>query len=129
MGMFSRIEQARVSLGGSYLQGDAKYLVYVEACKAPDNRKKKDLYIVELAILESNHPTCKAGIRASWVCNLSDHEAALGNVKGFLAAALGCADDQIDEAGAEASVSAENPLRGRLLQVEVVMVSTKKDKN
>src|SRR3990172_13258590 len=124
MGMFSKIEQAQVSLGGNYLKPPGKYLLYVDACKSPQNRKSKDLFGLEASILESNHPECKAGMRASWVANLTDHDAALGNIKGCLAAILGVNADQIDEEGAEASVSSENPLRGQVVYCEVVVVKT-----
>jgi hypothetical protein len=125
MGLFSEIAKAQVNLGGNYLKPPGKYLLYIEACKTPSNRKNKDYYVVEFSILQCNNPACPAGMRASWTANLSDHDAALGNVKGFLAAALGVTFEQIDESGAEASVSAENPLRGRLIYADVTNVKTK----
>jgi len=125
MGLFSNIEKAQVSMGGNWLKAGGKYLCYVSVCKAPDNRKKKLMYVVELDVIESNHAEIKPGMKASCVFNLTDHEAAWGNLKGFLAAAVPCNADDVDEAVLDASITPANPMKGQLVIVEVVNQKTR----
>lgn len=125
MGLFGDIEKAKVSLGGNYLAPGGSYLLYVDAVKTIKSRKNKDFFIVEFTVLKSNHPDCKPGSRRSWSANLTDHDAAMGNVKNFLMAAYVADEDQVGPTEADAAVSSENPLQGALVTCEVTNVKTK----
>lgn len=142
MGMFSGMKEAQVGQGGVYFT-DGSYVVEVTECIAKKSRKGDSLYIVEARVLEgTTSPTVrtnakgaeetiypkKAGTKASWVVNMR-HDAALGNIKGFLAAAIGCDEDQIGEEEAEESVSADNPLAGMIVRLdcETIITQNKND--
>lgn len=129
MGQFSQIDKAQVNLGGNWLKPPGRYTVYVSACKTPKNRKNKLFYVVELDILASNNPDCRAGMKASCVFNLTDHDAAWGNLRGFLSAAATCSVEEVDEKFVDESVSADNPMRGQLVDVEVINVKTESGGN
>lgn len=126
MGYFNNIDKAKVSLGGAYLKPDATYLCSVAAVKMVRSRRGKDLYTVELEVLKSTHPEVRPGAKATWQANLSDHDAALGNVKLFLAATVPCGFEEADEGVADMSITPENPLRGRLITVRTVNQKTLK---
>jgi hypothetical protein len=137
MGIFTGIGEAQVGMGNVYFLHGI-YKVEVLEVKLLRSRKREDLYIVEVLILESDNPERKPGMKASWVVNLKQ-DAALGNIKGFLGSALGV--DPYDaealkeaflengkdttEAVAEQSVSADNPLKGTALKLTCINKKTK----
>lgn len=134
MGLFSGIEEAKVGAGGVYfLEGN--YKVEVVKVFAMKSRKKDDLFIVETKILDSDNPKRKAGTSCSWVVNLKQ-EAALGNIKGFIAAAneIDPADadkvnEEVNEEAVEFACSEANPLVGVLLDLECVEIKTRANKD
>lgn len=108
-----------------------QYKVKLLAVKMIVSRKKDDLFIVECEILESNNPDRPVGSKASQVINLKQ-DAAMGNIKGFLAAANGIhpgdtarVDAEIDEDVSEYAVSSDNPLAGTILNLSCVNVKTR----
>jgi len=130
MGMFAGIESARVGGGGIYfLQGI--YRVEIVKVFAMKGRKGDDLFIVETKILESDNAERRVGGSCSWVVNLK-HEPALGNIKGFIAAANGIdptnkaeVDSQVNEEAVEAACHADNPLEGIIIDLEATEIKTK----
>ncbi len=130
MGLFEGVEGAKVGQGGVYFLA-GNYLVEVEKVLAKRSRKKEDLFIVEAGILESDNAQRKAGSSASWIVNFK-HDAALGNIKGFLAACNGIdpgdrakVDEEITEDVCEYAVDDENPLSGTRVKLSCVMTQTK----
>ncbi len=86
MGTFSSIGEANVNAGGVYFL-PGTYIVEVKKCFEKKSRKKTDLLIIEFGILDSDVEIRPEGSSASWVLNLAQ-DASMGNVKGFLAAAM-----------------------------------------
>ena len=129
MGLFDGIENA--PMGGNWVYFlPGKYRIKVIKCFTMRSRKRDDLFIVECEILESDCPERKIGMQASWCVNFK-HDAALGNIKQFIAACNGI--DPADEAAVNAEVSEEvcnyavdekdNPLAG--IEVLLTAINTK----
>ena len=125
MGLFSGIGDAQVGQGGVYfLPGE--YVVEIIKCFTMRSRKREDLFIAECLIKESNNPERRPGSKASWVVNFKQ-DAALGNIKGFVAACSGISpsnqkavDAEVDEESCEYAVDDDNPLAGTLLSLSAV---------
>lgn len=133
MGMFASIDKAKVSGGGVYFL-PGKYVVEIERCFTLKSRKNAHLAIVECLIKESDNPARSAGTRASWVSNLDGQDAAMGNIKAFLAIANGLdttdeklIDENVDEAMAAYCFgeSNENPLAGYTMSLQCTTVKTR----
>jgi hypothetical protein len=129
-GLFSGVKDAKVGQGGLYYL-DGQYKVEIERVFTMKSRKREDLFIVETKILESSNAKRPEGMRPSWVVNLKQ-DAALGNIKGFVAAANGIdpadveqVDANVDEEACEFACSKENPLKGVVLNLECVTVKTR----
>lgn len=126
MGFFKGIGNARPGNGGVYLNAPGKFKVEIKECKViKSTQKGTDMFVVGLKILESNNPKNPAGQLASWVVNMGQL-SALGNVRGFLAAATGEDIENIDEDTADGLVGEGSPLIGGELWVTTDMIKTKK---
>ena len=133
MGLFDGIGNASMSAGGVYFLVGL-YRVEIERVLTKRSRKGADLFIVETTILESNNSDRPEGISCSWIVNRSN-DAALGNIKKFLAATQGLDpadpdnEDQINEEVTadvvEFAVSDENPLEGIVLDLEATNIKTR----
>lgn len=67
----------------------AEYLCEISSCKLKQNRKKKERFIVELEVLESNCSDVPVGMTMSWVVDTEDEDFAPRDLRGFALAALG----------------------------------------
>jgi len=130
MSLFNGIRDAKVGQGGVYFL-PGLYEVEIQKVHTLVSRKREDLFIVEAKILESNNPDRAPGSSASWLVNFKQ-DAALGNIKGFIAACNGIdpadevrVNDEVDEDVCEYVVSEENPLAGTRVKLEAVMKKTK----
>lgn len=128
---FSGIGSAQVGKGGNFFK-PGTYLVQIKSCLFKVSRKRDDLYIIEATIckaLASGEGSNMENSSASQVLNLTKHDAAMGNVKGFLCALLNCKEEDLSdaewEAAAELSCSDEQPFAGNYALVEVREVKTK----
>lgn len=129
--MFDGIEDAKVGQGGVYFL-PGRYKVEVDKVFTMQSRKREDLFIAETTILESDNAERKPGTKCSWIVNFK-HDAALGNIKGFIAACNGI--DPADEAAVNAEVTEdvcefavdekENPLAGSKLDLTAVQKKTR----
>lgn len=145
MGFFDGIRNARVGVGGVYFLANkgpnhteekpqwlpAFYTVEIKRLITMTSRKRDDLFIVEALIIESDCPERQPGMVASWVVNLKQ-DAALGNIKGFLAAANGISptdeervNSEITEEVCELAVSDLQPLAGVRVRLECTVIQTK----
>lgn len=123
MGLFKGIESAKTSKGGVYpLPG--VYTLEITSAKTGVSRAKRHFFVAEFRVLASTNADRPEGSEMSWMVML-DHDSALGNIKAFLSAATGSAEDEIDEAGVEAVVSAANPLKGCKVRASAVNVKTR----
>jgi len=130
MGLFDGIENAKVGQGGVYFL-PGKYQVELDKVFAMQSRKREDLFIAECMILESDNSERKPGTKASWIVNFK-HDAALGNIKGFLAACNGIdpadqvkVDEEITSDVCEYAVDDENPLAGTRVNLVAVQKETR----
>lgn len=124
------IASSKVSSGGVYfLPGN--YLVSVVKAFLMNSRKGVPLVVVECEILESDNSERAAGTRASWVVNMSQ-DAGPGNVKGFIAAALGIdandtnrVDEEVTPEFVDEAFSESNPLLDVRLRLQCSLVKTR----
>lgn len=129
MGKFSGVGGAKVGGGGVYFLAGL-YTVRVKKCFLMASRRREDLFIVETEILESNNEKRKVGMSCSWVVKMSQ-DAALGNIKGFVAAAMevdpddGNISDEEWESNCEAAVDDDNPLADVVVDLECVDITTR----
>lgn len=123
MSKFAGIRTAGTSQGGNYFKPGI-YSVSVKEVKMITSRQKDDLFIVECEVLKSTHEDIIEGMTTSWVVNMK-HDASLGNIKLFMAAALGESEDKIDEDTCDFAVSPENPLKNTLMELECVATTTR----
>lgn len=147
-GFFKGVEESKVGLGGIYFLANrgpghtdkepnwlpALYTVEIVKLITMTSRKKDDLFILEAKILESDCAERKPGMTASWVVNLKQ-DAALGNIKGFIAAANGidpgdesAVNEAVTEEVCELAVSEDQPLAGEKVRLECVMIKTREGK-
>lgn len=130
--LFSGFSESKaVTGGGVYLNSGHRYRLKIERISFYDGRNGEFL-IHEFMIVESDDPTRPVGTGASWLVKYGT-DMTFPNFKAFLAAANGI--DPGDQAGiereitdevAELAVSEAQPLRGMLVDVSVVEVTTKK---
>jgi len=124
MGMFSAVSGASVNGGGVYFKA-GNYEVSLLAVKAVLSRKNENLFVIETEILKSDVESLRPGTKVSQVINLSKHESAPGNIKGFLCAALDAPEDEVGEAEAELVTSELNPLAGTKMGLVCTTILTK----
>lgn len=138
MSWADRVAGADVSGSGVYFQDGVYPLLWIERCQMKTSRKGKELFIAEFKILRSDVEARQPGSEVSQVYNLSDHDAAPGNVKAFIGAAMNdetFANAKLEEMSAEekrefveaieAVVSSDNPLHGRLVRAEASTIKTR----
>jgi len=123
MGLFTGIEKANPSEGGVYIV-PGNYTVEVQKVKTGKTRANRNFFVVECKVLESDVALRPRGIDVSWMVML-DQDSALGNIKQFCATATGSEMEDIDEAGVEAVVGDDNPLKGTKLQIQATNIVTK----
>ncbi len=127
---FDRIGGANVSKGGVYPLPGVYPVVQVDKLVMKKNRNNEDIFIAELDILQSNVPERVAGSSMSWICNLTKHkDMAPGNVRGFIAALMNVATEQVGSNEARIACGPGNPCHGRLVRLEAVNIKTKNTGN
>lgn len=123
MGMFDKIKEAQINEGGVYILPGI-YRCQILACKQRQTRKGVNMIAVELRVIESTNPERPAGTDMSWVVTM-DKDAALGNVKQFVATVMECEVKEVDTPGTELIFSEANPLKGTMVRVSAVNKKTK----
>ena len=90
MGLFAddRIVTARGTEGGIYfLPGN--YLVEIMRCKEGVSFKRKDFFVAECKILESDNPARKVGTPCSFMVTVDEYpDLSYGNIADFIRAAM-----------------------------------------
>lgn len=134
-GLFRGLGDAKISRGGLYfLPGN--YVVEIQKVTTTrSQRDRKDYFIIEAKVLESDNPERKPGMVPSQAIDIGNI-MGFPNIKGFLAAANGI--DPADEAAveealggdkaeetAEYAASDENPLAGMVLGLECFNIKTR----
>lgn len=127
MGMFDKIKEASVTEGGQYVL-PGMYRAQINYCKQKTTRKGIGMVAVELRVLESTNPDRPVGSDMSWVVTM-DKDAAMGNVKQFIAAVMGIDPKEVDVPGAEMIFSEANPLKGKFIRISAFNKPTKEGKD
>ena len=132
--MFSGISEAKISQGGNYVR-PGSHIFCIDALKGIRTRQNKDAFVSELTTITSRpgmsldgSPTRPhaPGEKTSWFVDLSNADSpGLGNAKAFLAAAAEIEVEQIDEAGALAAVSEQQPFAGGYIHCDAVEIETR----
>lgn len=132
MGYFGKMKEASMTGGGVYFL-EGIYRVRLVKVHMYSGRKGDAFFIVEAEIIESNNPQRPVGMKCSQVIKMSQ-DAALGNIKAFLAAANGIdidadgamqvVQEEITEEVAELAVHASNPLAGIELKLQCTQIKT-----
>jgi hypothetical protein len=131
MGLFDKIQEADMSVGGVYLNGEHNYLLEIAGTKIVKGRKDDNFYVAEFVVHESDDPKLQLGSKPSWVTNMKQ-DAALGNIKMYVAAAMGI-DPKNEAARVTAEITADvaelvvtkNTLRGRFVRVSTKQTTTR----
>jgi hypothetical protein len=127
MGIFGNIKDAKYSDGGVYLKKGV-YRLEILKVLYKKTRQQKDAFIAEFKVIDSTNTELLPGCVCSWMVTL-DKEPALGNIKQFLAEALGCQMEQITEQIVEAVINESgekaNPLGGKFIRAAAVDIMTK----
>ncbi len=123
MGVFGKIKDAHSNGGGIYFL-PGKYALECRANKTGTTREGRAFFVCEFTILESSNPERPAGTSVSMMVMLDKYiETALGNIKGYIAALYDIPEVEVDEAGVEALVAADNPGAG--IKVRAIASNTK----
>lgn len=130
MGVFSGINEAKPAGGGVYVEPGV-YDLEVIALKAGSARDGRQFFVAEFKTLKSNNPSRPVGCVQSWMVMLDRRylETALGNIKTFLATLTNSEPHEIDEAGVEMAVAADNPMAGMKIAASFVNIKTKAGKD
>jgi len=118
-----RVADSEYNEGGVFVLPGV-YFCCVDVCKTVTSRKGDFLWIVQLEILESSVDARPVGTRMDWIANFK-HDPAPGNVKGFIAASMGCLSEEVTYEATKLVASSQNPLHGRLIRVEATQIQTK----
>lgn len=119
MGLFKKIQGAKVSKGGNYIRA-GHYMAFLRHIKKDESRKGIPYVAIELVILDSLDNTVEDAHRVGEeVAHLmmGDQDSFLGNFKGFIANIAGVKEDDIDEESAEEVISELQPLSGRVIEL------------
>lgn len=103
---------------GEYFQ-DGDYDVVLTAVKTWQNKFDVKFFGVEARIVTSTNPNLPPGTLGKQIIKL-DKEVAYLNVKEFAMAATGCPADELDDVGLAAMVTAEQPLVGTFMRLNVI---------
>lgn len=126
MGLFSKVNDASVNGGGVYFLAGV-YKVKITAVKAVLSRMGENMFVIETEIVESDNAERRPGTKCSQVINLSKHESAPGNIKGFMAAALDVPADHITEDECDLACSEANPLAGTIMRLTCTITKTRRN--
>lgn len=127
MGLFGRINEKGIkSNGGGVFFEPGTYALECRANKCGKTREGRPFFVAEFTILESTNKDRPVGTGVSWMVMMDKNlETALGNIKGYVAALFDMPEDEVDEAGVEALIAADNPGAGMKLRAVVSTVKTR----
>lgn len=129
MGLFSKIGEAKSNSGGVYFL-PGKYELEVRANKTGKTRENRPFFVAEFTIISSTNPERPAGTMVSQMVMLDKNiETALGNIKGYVAALFGMEEKDVDEAGVEQLVAADNPGAGMKIKAVASNIKTRAGKD
>jgi hypothetical protein len=125
MGLFSGIEKAQISESGTYLREGVYPELEVVEFKAGRTRKGEDFVVVKVNVVQSIGANANPAGGTADVMIMMKWDAALGHIKGFLAAAVPCALQDITADGVEEAIGPSQPLAGQKVSAEATNVETR----
>lgn len=126
MGLFGKIKDAKSNGGGVFFL-PGSYELECRANKTGTTREGRPFFVAEFTILASTNPERPVGTSVSFMVMLDKFlETALGNVKGYVAALFDIPEVEVDEAGVEQLVAADNPGAGLKVRATASNTKTKK---
>lgn len=129
MGRFSQIGSAKSSQGGIYFL-PGKYALECRANKTGKTREGREFFVAEFTILESTNAERPVGTSVSFMVMMDKNlETALGNIKGYIASLFGIPEAEVDEAGVESLITAENPGQGMKVRAVASNIKTRANKD
>lgn len=130
MSIFGGIKDAKASGASAYLVPGV-FLFEVLALKTGKARDGRNFFVAEFKTLESSAPERPVGSVQSWMVMLDARymETALGNIKTFISVLTETPVHEVDEAGVEMAVSADNPCAGSRIRCSAVDIKTKGGKD
>jgi len=129
MGLFDKIKDAKSNGGGVYFL-PGSYALECRANKTGKTREGRAFFVAEFTILESTNPERPVGTSVSLMVMLDKYiETALGNIKGYMAALMDIPEVEVDEAGVEAMIAADNPGAGMKVRATASNTKTKAGKD
>jgi hypothetical protein len=129
MGLFSKIKDAKSSQGGVYFL-PGKYALECRANKTGTTREGRSFFVAEFTILESTNPERPVGTSVSFMIMLDKNlETGLGNIKGYISALFDLPEAEVDEAGVEQLVAADNPGAGVKVRAIASNIKTRANKD
>ena len=90
-----------------------------EAATAEPAFKRKDSYVIECEVVESNNPLCPVGYMPSIIFNDTYPDSYMGDIKGFIAATCNANPDDVTIEDWAASYKPDQPFAGMLVKVTV----------
>jgi hypothetical protein len=125
MGLFSGIERAQVSEGGTYLREGVYPELEVIEFKSGRTRKGDDFCVIKVDVVQSIGANANPIGMPADIMIMMRWDGALGHIKGFLAAAVPCALQDITAEGVEEAIGPSQPLAGQKVSAEATNVETK----
>lgn len=126
MGLFGKIKEAKSSSGGIYFV-PGSFDLECRANKSSITRDGRAFFVAEFTILSSTSPDRPVGTVMSWMVMLDKNlETGLGNIKQYVSSLYGLAEHEVDEAGVEALVAADNPGAGIKIRASATNITTRK---
>ena len=90
-----------------------------EAAAAEPAFKRKDSYVIECEVFESNNPLCPVGYTPSIIFNDTYPDSYMGDIKGFLAALFNANEEDVTLDDWAGSYKPEQPCAGMMVKVTV----------
>jgi len=130
MGLFDGIKDAKASRGANYVKA-GHYLVLIRRVKQDKTRKGDDFVAIEMVNLVTlaEDPAEQAHRPGEQMSQLlmRKNDSFLPNFKAFVSNVMAVEESQVGEEEAMEVVSDEQPLSGRVVELQNKIVMTKKD--
>lgn len=129
-GLFKGLKDAKARVDSNW-DREGRYLMRIDNVKIDSNRKKQTAVFVEKTVVHviddadgEGHKVGESTTHSMW----THHESFLGNVKAFLAGALGVPPEQITEEQVYEVVDDEQPFAGTVVECHNRKILTREKK-
>ena len=123
MGIFDGMDKAVVQQGYRYICA-GNWELEIQKCIVSKTRQGEEFFVSDFKVVDSTAEDFPPGSEVSWMV-MKRHDAFLGNVKGFIAAAMNAKPSEVDEGDAEHCISEDQPLMGKTIYGQAYDKKTK----